>query len=111
VWECELGIVIGRQAAQAPVAQAADYIFGYTIENDVSDREGRGDNRYGSDWTIGKSHDTFAPMGPFIVPKAFVRDPRNLGIKFTLNGKVMQDANSSLMIHDVFEQVSYASEH
>ena len=109
MWECELGIVIGRQAAQVPVAQAADYIFGYTIENDVSDREGRGDNRYGSDWTIGKSHDTFAPMGPFIVPKAFVRDPRNLGIKFTLNGKVMQDANSSLMIHDVFEQVSYAS--
>jgi 2-keto-4-pentenoate hydratase/2-oxohepta-3-ene-1,7-dioic acid hydratase in catechol pathway len=62
------------------IAQAADHIFGYTIENDVSDREGRGDNRYGSDWTIGKSHDTFAPMGPFIVPKAFVRDPRNLGI-------------------------------
>jgi 2-keto-4-pentenoate hydratase/2-oxohepta-3-ene-1,7-dioic acid hydratase in catechol pathway len=108
-WECELGIVIGRQAAQVAIAQAADHIFGYTIENDVSDREGRGDNRYGSDWTIGKSHDTFAPMGPFIVPKAFVRDPRNLGIKFTLNGKVMQDASSSLMIHDVFEQVSYAS--
>ncbi len=108
-WECELGIVIGRQAAQVPIAQAQDYIFGYTIENDVSDREGRGDNRYGSDWVIGKSHDTFAPMGPFIVPKAFVKDPRNLPVKYTLNGQLMQDANSSLMIHDVFEQVSYAS--
>jgi 2-keto-4-pentenoate hydratase/2-oxohepta-3-ene-1,7-dioic acid hydratase in catechol pathway len=108
-WECELGVVIGRRAARVPVARASDYIFGYTIENDVSDRGGRGDDRYGSDWLIGKSHDTFAPMGPFIVPKEFAGDPRKLAVKFTLNGRLMQDATTALMIHDVFEQVAYAS--
>ena len=89
--------------------RARDYIFGYTIENDVSDRGGRGDTRHGSDWLIAKSHDTFAPMGPFIVPKEFVPDPQKLKVTFKLNGQVMQDANTSLMIHTVFEQVSYAS--
>ncbi len=108
-WECELGVVIGRKASRVPLAKAADYIFGYTLENDVSDREGRGDTRYGSDWLLGKSHDTFAPMGPFIVPKEFVPDPQNLPIRYSLNGEVMQEGNTSLMIHTVFEQVVYAS--
>lgn len=108
-WECELGVVIGRQARNVPAEKAADYIFGYTIQNDVSDRGGRGDNRLGTDWLIGKSHDTFAPLGPFIVPKEFVRDPKNLGIKFTLNGELMQDANTSLMIHDVYDLTSFGS--
>jgi 2-keto-4-pentenoate hydratase/2-oxohepta-3-ene-1,7-dioic acid hydratase in catechol pathway len=108
-WECELGVVIGRPAARVPVGRANEFIFGYTLENDVSDRGGRGDSRYGSDWVVGKSHDTFAPLGPFIVPKEFVADPRKLKVTFTLNGQVMQDADTSLMIHDVFEQVAYAS--
>jgi 2-keto-4-pentenoate hydratase/2-oxohepta-3-ene-1,7-dioic acid hydratase in catechol pathway len=108
-WECELGVVVGRTADHVPVDRAVDYIFGYTLENDVSDRGGRGDTRHGSDWVIGKNHDTFAPMGPFIVPREFIPNPQNLPVKFTLNGQVMQDANTSLMIHNVFEQVSYAS--
>lgn len=108
-WECEMGVVIGRQGSRVPLAEAERYIFGYTVENDVSDRAGRGDNRYGSDWLIHKSHDTFAPMGPFIVPKEFIGNVRNLAIKSTLNGQPWQDANTSLMIHDVFEQVAYAS--
>lgn len=108
-WECEMGVVIGRQGLRVPLAEADRYIFGYTIENDVSDRGGRGDNRYGSDWMIHKSHDTFAPMGPFIVPKEFIANVKNLTIKSTLNGQPWQDANTSLMIHDVFEQVMYAS--
>ncbi len=108
-WECELGVVIGREARRVPIASARDYIFGYTIENDVSDRGGRGDSRHGNDWLIAKSHDTFAPMGPFIVPREFVPDPQKLAVTFTLNGQVMQDSNTSLMIHDVYEQVSYAS--
>ena len=74
-WECELGVVIGRPANHAPLARAGDFIFGYTMEMDVSDRGSRGDQRYGTDWLIGKSHDTFAPMGPFITPKEFVTDP------------------------------------
>lgn len=108
-WECELAVVIGKPAARVSSANVADYIFGYTIENDVSDRGGRGDSRSGSDWLIGKSHDTFAPMGPFIVPKEFVADPRNIAIRFTLNGETMQQGNTAAMIHDVFEQVQYAS--
>jgi 2-keto-4-pentenoate hydratase/2-oxohepta-3-ene-1,7-dioic acid hydratase in catechol pathway len=108
-WECELAVVIGKTAARVSSADAANYIFGYTIENDVSDRGGRGDSRSGSDWLIGKSHDTFAPLGPFIVPKEFVADPRNLSIRFTLNGETMQQGSTAAMIHDVFEQVQYAS--
>lgn len=108
-WECELGVVVGRAADHVTPERAADYIFGYTLENDVSDRGGRGDTRHGSDWLMQKNHDTFAPMGPFIVPKEFVRDPQNLQVKFTLNGEVMQDANTSLMIHTVNEVLSYGS--
>ena len=108
-WECELGVVISRSASAVPVAKASDHIFGYTMQMDVSDRGGRGDTRYGSDWLIAKSHDTFAPLGPFITPKEFVTDPRSLPVKFSLNGKMMQNATTALMIHDVFELVSYGS--
>jgi 2-keto-4-pentenoate hydratase/2-oxohepta-3-ene-1,7-dioic acid hydratase in catechol pathway len=109
-WECELGVVIGKRASRVPAASARDYIFGYTLENDVSDRGGRGDTRFaGSDWLIGKSHDTFAPMGPFIVPSEFVGNPQALPIKVLLNGKVFQEGTSVDMIHDVYEQVEYAS--
>jgi len=108
-WECEMGVVIGRQASRVPVGQSGNYIFGYTIQNDVSDRGGRGDTRYGSDWVIAKNHDTFGPLGPYITPKEFVPDPQKLAIRFTLNGKVMQVANTALMIHNVYEQVTYAS--
>ena len=108
-WECELGVVIGRDADHVPLARAADYIFGYTLENDVSDRGGRGDQRFGSDWLLQKNHATFAPMGPFITPKEFIPDVKNMRVRFTLNGEVMQDSNTSYMIHDVFEQIVYAS--
>jgi 2-keto-4-pentenoate hydratase/2-oxohepta-3-ene-1,7-dioic acid hydratase in catechol pathway len=109
-WECELGVVIGRRGSRIPAASAKDYIFGYTLENDVSDRGGRGDTRFsGSDWLIGKSHDTFAPMGPFIVPREFVANPQKLSIKVLLNGKLFQEGTSADMIHDVYEQVEYAS--
>ena len=108
-WECELGVVIGKTAKDIQPQNAADYIFGYTLELDVSDRQGRGDTRYGSDWLIGKSRDTFAPMGPFITPKEFISNPSDLEITFILNGTTMQESNSNLMIHNVFEQVVYAS--
>jgi 2-keto-4-pentenoate hydratase/2-oxohepta-3-ene-1,7-dioic acid hydratase in catechol pathway len=108
-WECELGVVIGRPASRVPLARSAEHIFGYTIQNDVSDRGGRGDTRYGTDWVIAKNHDTFGPLGPYITPKEFVRDPQKLAIRFTLNGAVMQEASTAFMIHDVYEQVTYAS--
>src|SRR5262249_23902400 len=95
-WECELGVVIGRRGSRILAGSAKDYIFGYTLENDVSDRGGRGDTRFaGSDWLIGKSHDTFAPMGPFIVPREFVANPQKLSIKVNLNGKLFQEGTSA----------------
>jgi 2-keto-4-pentenoate hydratase/2-oxohepta-3-ene-1,7-dioic acid hydratase in catechol pathway len=108
-WECEMSAVVGKQASRVPVSQAANFIFGYTLQNDVSDRGGRGDTRYGSDWVVSKNHDTFAPLGPFITPKEFVPDPQKLAVTFSLNGQVLQQANTSFMIHNVFEQLAYAS--
>ncbi len=108
-WECELGLVIGRQATAVSVERAMDYVFGYTLENDMSDRGGRGDTRYGSDWLVTKNHDTFAPMGPFITPKEFVPDPGNLPIRFSLNGQLLQEGSTNQMIHTVAEQIAYGS--
>jgi 2-keto-4-pentenoate hydratase/2-oxohepta-3-ene-1,7-dioic acid hydratase in catechol pathway len=108
-WECELAIVIGRTADHVSPEQAKDHIFGYTLENDVSDRGGRADRRHGSDWFIGKGHSTFAPLGPYLVPKEFVPDPQKLPIKFTLSGTVMQDSTTERMTHNVYELVSFVS--
>jgi 2-keto-4-pentenoate hydratase/2-oxohepta-3-ene-1,7-dioic acid hydratase in catechol pathway len=108
-WECEMNIVIGKTAKRVSRDNAADYIFGFTLMNDVSDRGGRADGRHGSDWQLGKSHDTFAPLGPYVVPRQFIANPQKLGIKFLLNGKTMQDSNTDRMTHTVYELVEYAS--
>ena len=109
-FECEFTVVIGKRAKYVPVANAADYIFGYTAHHDVSDRGGRGDRKMGgSDWLIGKNHDTFGPLGPFIVPKEFIKDPMNTRHTMTLNGEVMQDSNTNRMSHNIYELLSYAS--
>ena len=108
-YECELVAVIGRTARRVPVDRALDYVFGYMAMVDVSDRQERADGRYGSDWFMGKSHDTFGPLGPFVVPAAFVGDPQDLGVRYTLNGQLMQDASTSLMVHTVRDLVSFAS--
>jgi 2-keto-4-pentenoate hydratase/2-oxohepta-3-ene-1,7-dioic acid hydratase in catechol pathway len=108
-YECELVAVIGKPARRVSVERALDYVFGYMAMTDVSDREDRADGRYGSDWLISKSYDTFGPSGPFIVPAEFVGDPQNLTIRYTLNGKVMQDDSTALMVHTVRDLISYAS--
>jgi 2,4-didehydro-3-deoxy-L-rhamnonate hydrolase len=109
-FECEFDVVIGKRAKYVPVANAADFIFGYTVQIDVSDRGGRGDRKMGgSDWLVGKNHDTFGPLGPYIVPKEFVKEPMNIRHVFTLNSDVMQDSNTSRMSHNIYELLSYAS--
>jgi 2-keto-4-pentenoate hydratase/2-oxohepta-3-ene-1,7-dioic acid hydratase in catechol pathway len=109
-FECEFTAVIGKPAKYVPVANAADYIFGYTAHHDVSDRGGRGDRKMGgSDWLIGKNHDTFGPLGPYIVPKEFFKDAMNTRHVMTLNSEVMQDSNTNRMSHNIFELVHYAS--
>jgi 2,4-didehydro-3-deoxy-L-rhamnonate hydrolase len=110
-WECEFAVVIGRPAKDVPVTDASNYVFGYSIEFDVSDREGRGDRKMGGgpDWFIQKNHDTFAPIGPFIVPKEFVASPMNTRHYFSLNGEIEQDSNTSRMEYNIWEMLAYAS--
>jgi 2-keto-4-pentenoate hydratase/2-oxohepta-3-ene-1,7-dioic acid hydratase in catechol pathway len=111
-WEVELGTVIGRTAKYVSATDAEAYVFGYTVTMDISDRGGRppGGNSMRSDWFVGKGHDTFAPMGPWIVPKEFYRDPMaNLRQTLTVDGEVMQDAQAGDMIHSLWELVEYAS--
>jgi len=107
-WECEIGIVIGQPAKHVSAADAKNHIFGYTIEIDMSSRGGRLGGR-GPDWLIGKGHDGHAPLGPYIVPAEFIKDPMDLSQKLTVNGKLMQDARSTDMIHNVYELIEWGS--
>jgi 2-keto-4-pentenoate hydratase/2-oxohepta-3-ene-1,7-dioic acid hydratase in catechol pathway len=110
-WECEFAVVIGRKTKNVSVKDAGDYIFGYSIEFDVSDRGGRGDRKMGGapDWVVQKNHDTFGPIGPYIVPKEFMPQPMNTRHYFTLNGEIMQDSNTSRMEYNIWEMTSFAS--
>lgn len=111
-WEVELGTVIGRPAKYVDATTAQDYVFGYVITLDISDRGGRppGGNATRSDWFVGKGHDTFAPMGPWIVPKEFYGDPMaNLVQTLTVDGEVMQRAEAGDMIHSLWEIIEYGS--
>lgn len=111
-WEVELGAVIGRTAKYVDAGNAQDYIFGYTVSIDVSDRGGRppGGFSSGSDWFVGKGHDTFAPMGPWIVPKEFYGDPmKNLRQTLSVGGTQLQEARAGDMIHSLWELVEYGS--
>lgn len=110
-WECEFDVVVGKKARSVSVKDAPDYVFGYTIEFDASDREGRGDRKMGGgpDWFVQKNHDTFAPVGPFIVPKEFFKDPMHTRHHFELNGETKQDANTSGMEYNIWENLAYAS--
>jgi 2-keto-4-pentenoate hydratase/2-oxohepta-3-ene-1,7-dioic acid hydratase in catechol pathway len=110
-WEVELAIVMGRTAKYVSADDAEDYIFGYMVSLDISDRGGRPpDSRPGSDWLVGKGHDTFAPIGPWIVPKEFYGDPmERLEQVLELDGEVMQRAGPGDMIHSIYELIEYGS--
>jgi 2-keto-4-pentenoate hydratase/2-oxohepta-3-ene-1,7-dioic acid hydratase in catechol pathway len=111
-WEVELGTVIGRAAKYVSAADAQDYIFGYMVTLDISDRGGRppGGAPFQTDWFVGKGHDTFAPQGPWIVPKEFYGDPmENLRQTLSVDGEQMQEARAGDMIHSLYELIEYAS--
>ena len=111
-WEVELGAVIGRAGKYISADDAEAHIFGYTVTMDISDRGGRppGGNPLTSDWFVGKGHDTFAPMGPWIVPKEFYGNPMEI-LRQTLNvgDELMQEATGGDMIHSLWEVVEYGS--
>jgi 2-keto-4-pentenoate hydratase/2-oxohepta-3-ene-1,7-dioic acid hydratase in catechol pathway len=116
-WETELAVVIGRRGKHIPAAEAYDYIFGYTILNDVSERglNSRLENRRKReldkffDWLAGKWFDTFAPCGPWLVTRDELTDPHDLEIRLTVNGELRQQGNTRDMIFSIPEQVAYAS--
>jgi 2-keto-4-pentenoate hydratase/2-oxohepta-3-ene-1,7-dioic acid hydratase in catechol pathway len=111
-WEVELATVIGRAAKYVSAADAQNHIFGYMVSLDISDRGGRppGGNPLQSDWFVGKGHDAFAPMGPWIVPKEFYGDPmENLRQTLSVDGTQMQEARAGDMIHSLYELIEYAS--
>ena len=111
-WEGELGIIIGKAAFNVPRERAHDYVFGYSIVNDVSDRGGRQRRVVsmfpGTNWFDGKSIDRGGPFGPYIVPKEFI-NAGNLHLVTKVNGVVKQDAQTSDMIWDEVHQVAYIS--
>jgi 2-keto-4-pentenoate hydratase/2-oxohepta-3-ene-1,7-dioic acid hydratase in catechol pathway len=112
-WEGELGIIIGKPALNVPKERAHDYVFGYSIVNDVSDRGGRQRRVVsmfqGTNWFDGKSIDRGGPFGPYIVPKEFI-DATHLRLTTRVNGVVKQDATTADMIWDEAHQIAYISQ-
>jgi len=106
-WECELAVIIGRKGKYIPAAKALDYVAGYTICNDVSEREYQMER--GPTWTKGKSCDGFGPLGPWFVTKDEVKDPQNLKMWTDVSGVRRQNGNTSTMIFDVKQLIEYCS--
>ncbi len=106
-WEVELAFVIGTKAKNVSKDEAMHHVAGYTICNDVSEREWQ--LEHGSQWSKGKSFDTFAPIGPWLVTKDEIPDPHNLPMWLDVNGKRMQTGNTNTMIFNIPEIISYLS--
>ncbi|EUC00986.1 Ureidoglycolate lyase [Rhizobium sp. CF080] len=107
-WEVELGVVIGKTAKYVSEADAMDYVAGYCLTNDVSERAFQSERS--GQWTKGKSCDTFGPIGPWLVTKDEIPDPQNLGMWLTVNGEKMQDGSTKTMVYGVRYLVSYLSQ-
>jgi 2-keto-4-pentenoate hydratase/2-oxohepta-3-ene-1,7-dioic acid hydratase in catechol pathway len=107
-WEVELGVVIGKTAKYVSEADALDYVAGYCVSHDVSERAFQTERA--GQWTKGKSCDTFGPIGPWLVTKDEVADPQNLGMWLKVNGKTMQDGSTKTMVYGVAHLVSYLSQ-
>src|SRR5919198_1330700 len=105
-WEVELGVVIGRTARYVSREAALDYVWGYTIVNDVSARDFQ---FITSQWMAGKIFETAAPVGPYIADRQEIADPHSLGLRTIVNGKQMQNGNTKTFIFDVRYLVSYLS--
>lgn len=106
-WEVELGVVIGTSASYVPEAEALQYIAGYCVVNDLSEREYQLER--GGSWDKGKGCDTFGPIGPYLVTADEVGDPQNLDLWLEVNGQIRQRGNTRTMIFSVSHLVSYVS--
>ena len=115
-WECELGVVIGKNTKGVSEAEALHYVAGYTVVNDISDRGFRPnpnrkerDRDKFFDWQHGKWHDGSCPVGPCIATPAAISNPQNLPLKLTVNGEVHQDASTALQIFPVTAVIEFIS--
>ena len=107
-WEVELGVVIGKKASYVSEAEAMDYVAGYVLHNDVSERAFQLER--GGTWDKGKGCDSFAPLGPWLVTKDEIPNPHTLRLWLSLNGKMMQDSNTDDLIFNIPQLISYSSQ-
>lgn len=107
-WEVELAVIIGKKATYINEEDAMDYVAGYALHNDYSERAFQLER--GGQWVKGKSCDTFAPLGPVMVTKDEIQDPQNLRLWLSVNGEMLQDSNTNDMIFNVKHIVSYLSQ-
>ena len=105
-YEAELAVVIGKVGHRIAASEWEEYVFGYTMMNDVSARDVQ---RATTQWSLGKSFPTFAPMGPWVVTKDEIADPHRLGISLTIGGERLQDSNTSQMIYRIPALIEYLS--
>jgi len=112
-WEAEVGIVIGRKTRNIPEGRAMEAVAGFVIVNDLSARDlmKRDGTPFIYDWIGQKCFDDGAPIGPWLTPAAYVRDPHDLDIKLWVNGVLKQNSNTSRLVHDMAEQIAYLSCH
>ncbi len=106
-WEVEMAVIIGKKASYVAEAEAMDYVAGFAVLNDVSERAFQLERA--GQWVKGKSCDTFCPLGPWLVTKDEVADPRNLDLWLEVNGERRQTGNTKQMVFDVVQLVSYLS--
>jgi len=107
-WEVELAVVIGKKASYVAEADAMNYVAGYALHNDVSEREFQIER--GGTWDKGKGCDTFAPMGPYLVTKDEINNINNLRLWLTVSDKLMQDSNTANLIFKIPHLISYTSQ-
>lgn len=100
-YEVELAVIIGKRGKNVPKEEAMDYVYGYTIINDISAR----DCRRAGQWIVSKGQDTFAPMGPVLVTKADIEDPHNLNLSLKLNGEQRQSSNTKYMLFNITDLI------
>jgi 2-keto-4-pentenoate hydratase/2-oxohepta-3-ene-1,7-dioic acid hydratase in catechol pathway len=109
-WEVELAVIIGKKASYVSEAEAMNYVAGYAVMNDYSEREWQLE-KDGSQWDKGKSADSFAPMGPYMILAQNIKEPQALDLWLKINGKIMQQANTRDMLFKIPTLISYISQH
>ena len=108
-WEVELAVVIGKKASYVEESDAMDYVAGYMLHNDYSEREFQLEKE--GQWVKGKSCDTFAPIGPFLATQDEVKNPHNLDLWLKVNGELLQNSNTEDLVFNVPQLVSYISQY